>query len=208
MPADDRHVPLAERMRPTDLRPPLRPGPSPGQGQAPDPAHRVRPARLAHLLGPARLGQDDPGHDAGPPFRPALHLLQRRPLRHQGGQGGHGPGGEPQAALRQADDHLHRRDPPVQQGPAGGVPAVCREGDIILFGSTTENPSFEVIAPLLSRTKVLVLQRLVGGGAVADPRRRPGRRASAAWGGSVSSLDAGSPRGCSSTSPTATPGGP
>ncbi len=33
-------------------------------------------------------------------------------------------------------------------------------GDIILFGSTTENPSFEIIAPLLSRTKVLVLKPL------------------------------------------------
>ncbi|GAH75825.1 unnamed protein product, partial [marine sediment metagenome] len=32
--------------------------------------------------------------------------------------------------------------------------------DIILFGSTTENPSFEVIAPLLSRMKVLVLNPL------------------------------------------------
>ncbi|GAJ14091.1 unnamed protein product, partial [marine sediment metagenome] len=34
------------------------------------------------------------------------------------------------------------------------------KGDIILFGSTTENPSFEVIAALLSRTKVLVLNPL------------------------------------------------
>jgi putative ATPase len=31
---------------------------------------------------------------------------------------------------------------------------------ITLVGATTENPSFEVIAPLLSRTKVLVLKRL------------------------------------------------
>ena len=34
------------------------------------------------------------------------------------------------------------------------------KGDVILLGATTENPSFEVIAPLLSRTKVLVLQPL------------------------------------------------
>jgi putative ATPase len=34
------------------------------------------------------------------------------------------------------------------------------KGDILLFGSTTENPSFEIIAPLLSRTKVLVLNPL------------------------------------------------
>lgn len=33
-------------------------------------------------------------------------------------------------------------------------------GTIILIGATTENPSFEVIGPLLSRTRVLVLQPL------------------------------------------------
>jgi putative ATPase len=33
-------------------------------------------------------------------------------------------------------------------------------GIITLIGATTENPSFEVIAPLLSRSKVLVLKRL------------------------------------------------
>lgn len=34
------------------------------------------------------------------------------------------------------------------------------KGTIILLGATTENPSFEVISPLLSRTKVLVLKQL------------------------------------------------
>ncbi len=34
------------------------------------------------------------------------------------------------------------------------------KGTIILIGATTENPSFEVIGPLLSRCKVLVLQKL------------------------------------------------
>jgi putative ATPase len=33
-------------------------------------------------------------------------------------------------------------------------------GDIILIGATTENPSFEVIAPLLSRCRVLILEQL------------------------------------------------
>ncbi len=33
-------------------------------------------------------------------------------------------------------------------------------GDITLIGATTENPSFEVIAPLLSRTRVFVLNEL------------------------------------------------
>jgi putative ATPase len=34
------------------------------------------------------------------------------------------------------------------------------KGSIILIGATTENPSFEVISPLLSRTRVLVLKQL------------------------------------------------
>ncbi len=37
---------------------------------------------------------------------------------------------------------------------------IVEKGTIVLIGSTTENPSFEVIGPLLSRTKVLVLNRL------------------------------------------------
>ncbi len=53
-------------------------------------------------------------------------------------------------------DELHRFNK-AQQGAF--LPYVER-GDIILFGSTTENPSFEVIAPLLSRMKVLVLHPL------------------------------------------------
>jgi putative ATPase len=37
---------------------------------------------------------------------------------------------------------------------------IVERGDIILIGATTENPSFEVIGPLLSRTRVLVLKEL------------------------------------------------
>ena len=53
-------------------------------------------------------------------------------------------------------DEIHRFNK-AQQGAF--LPYVER-GDIILFGSTTENPSFEIIAPLLSRTKVLLLNAL------------------------------------------------
>ena len=56
-------------------------------------------------------------------------------------------------------DEIHRFNK-AQQGAF--LPYVER-GDIVLFGSTTENPSFEVIAPLLSRTKVLLLQPLSAG---------------------------------------------
>jgi len=53
-------------------------------------------------------------------------------------------------------DEIHRFNKAQQ---AAFLPYVER-GDIVLFGSTTENPSFEVIAPLLSRMKVLQLQPL------------------------------------------------
>ena len=53
-------------------------------------------------------------------------------------------------------DEIHRFNK-AQQGAF--LPYVER-GDVILFGSTTENPSFEIIAPLLSRTKVLWLNPL------------------------------------------------
>ncbi len=75
-------------------------------------------------------------------------------------------------------DEIHRFNK-AQQGAF--LPYVER-GDIILFGSTTENPSFEVIAPLLSRTKVLLLQPLSGealsrilGEALADEERGLGK---------------------------------
>jgi putative ATPase len=53
-------------------------------------------------------------------------------------------------------DEIHRFNKAQQ---AAFLPYVER-GDIILFGSTTENPSFEIIAPLLSRTRVLLLNPL------------------------------------------------
>ena len=37
---------------------------------------------------------------------------------------------------------------------------IVERGDIILIGATTENPSFEVIGPLLSRLRVLILNEL------------------------------------------------
>ena len=71
-------------------------------------------------------------------------------------------------------DEIHRFNKAQQ---AAFLPYV-EKGDIILFGSTTENPSFEVIAPLLSRTRVLVLKELdhealarIVGDALADRER-------------------------------------
>ena len=53
-------------------------------------------------------------------------------------------------------DELHRFNKAQQDAL---LPHVER-GDIIFIGATTENPSFEVIAPLLSRARVFALQAL------------------------------------------------
>ncbi|GAB4254970.1 MAG: replication-associated recombination protein A [Acidobacteriota bacterium] len=53
-------------------------------------------------------------------------------------------------------DEIHRFNKAQQDA---FLPHV-EEGTITLIGATTENPSFEVIAPLLSRTRVLVLNAL------------------------------------------------
>jgi len=53
-------------------------------------------------------------------------------------------------------DEVHRFNKAQQDAFLPHVEA----GNIIFIGATTENPSFEVIAPLLSRTRVYVLQAL------------------------------------------------
>ena len=53
-------------------------------------------------------------------------------------------------------DEIHRFNKSQQ---AKFLPWV-ESGKIVLIGATTENPSFEVISPLLSRTKILVFKQL------------------------------------------------
>jgi len=53
-------------------------------------------------------------------------------------------------------DEIHRFNKAQQDAL---LPAV-EKGTIILIGATTENPSFEVISPLLSRCRVVVLKQL------------------------------------------------
>ncbi len=53
-------------------------------------------------------------------------------------------------------DEIHR----FNRAQQDGLLSFVEDGTVILVGATTENPSFEVIAPLLSRCQVLVLNRL------------------------------------------------
>ena len=75
-------------------------------------------------------------------------------------------------------DEIHRFNKAQQDAFLPRVEA----GDIVLIGATTENPSFEVNAALLSRSKVFVLQALNEGAiasilrrALADPERGLGK---------------------------------
>src|SRR5918998_1732515 len=56
-------------------------------------------------------------------------------------------------------------------------------GTIVLIGATTENPSFEVISPLLSRTQVLVLKTLSTEeiGAIVDRALQDNERGLGPW---------------------------
>ncbi|TSA23743.1 replication-associated recombination protein A [bacterium] len=53
-------------------------------------------------------------------------------------------------------DEIHRFNKAQQDALLHSV----EEGSIVLIGATTENPSFEVISPLLSRSRVYVLEAL------------------------------------------------
>jgi putative ATPase len=75
-------------------------------------------------------------------------------------------------------DEIHR----FNKGQQDAVLPYVEEGDVTLIGATTENPSFEVISALLSRSRVFVLQplgeddvRLIVERALADPRGLGGK---------------------------------
>ena len=66
-------------------------------------------------------------------------------------------------------DEIHRFNKAQQDAILPHV----EDGTVILIGATTENPSFEVNSPLLSRSRVVVLH------ALTDDRHRRDRAARA-----------------------------
>jgi putative ATPase len=64
-------------------------------------------------------------------------------------------------------DEIHRYNKAQQDALLAHV----ESGDVLLIGATTENPSFEVNAALLSRCRVVVLKPLAAGHVVAVLRR-------------------------------------
>ena len=53
-------------------------------------------------------------------------------------------------------DEIHR----FNKGQQDAILPYVEQGDVVLIGATTENPSFEVISPLLSRSRVFTLNAL------------------------------------------------
>ena len=153
-------APLAERMPPDLVCRIRRSGVGPGPGQTAAGSDRTRQAAVGHFVGTTRHGQDD----GGPPHRGgderSLCRVQCGPVRDQGDQGGDGRGGvcSPPGGQRTIVfvDEIHRFNKAQQDAFLPRVEA----GDIALIGATTENPSFEVNAALLSRSKVFVLEPL------------------------------------------------
>jgi putative ATPase len=177
-----RHAPLAERMRPTTL--------DEFVGQA----HLLGPGRIVRemvesgsvhsliLWGPPGTGKTTLAHllahAANAEFAGFSAVLSGvKELREIIAAAGdrqrlHGRG------TILFVDEIHRFNKAQQDA---FLPHV-ENGTIVLLGATTENPSFEVIAPLLSRTRVLVLEPLTADDigallsrAIADPERGLGK---------------------------------
>ena len=70
-------------------------------------------------------------------------------------------------------DEIHRFSKSQQDTLLNAV----EDGTVILIGATTENPSFEIISPLLSRCKVLVLNPLSN----RSEERRVGKECRSRW---------------------------
>ena len=177
------HAPLAERMRPRTVDEFV------GQQHLLGPGHVLRDmvesARVESLIlwGPPGSGKTTLAHllaaASGAPAVSFSAVLQGvKELRQVVDEAEHtlGSSGRPTVLFV---DEIHRFNKAQQDAFLPHVEA----GTITLIGATTENPSFEVIAPLLSRTRVLTFEPLgdaetgaVIDRALADPERGLGRQ--------------------------------
>ena len=126
--AVDPSAPLAERMRPRTLDDIV------GQEALLGPGRPLRAAiehdrlRSIILWGPPGHRQDDARAGDRQRDARAFHRVQRRDVGDQGDPRSDGGGGTGAPPLRRPDDPVHRRDPPLQQGAAGRLPAPRRVG--------------------------------------------------------------------------------
>jgi putative ATPase len=153
-------APLAERMRPRDLDEIV------GQEEALGPGKPLRRSIEEDAL-PSLILWGPPG--AGKTT--LAHVIRRRTRAHFEAMSAVLSGvKEVREALKAAEerrrrtgqrttlfiDEIHRFNKSQQDALLAHV----ESGDIVLIGATTENPSFEVNAALLSRSRVVVLQPL------------------------------------------------
>ena len=173
--------------------------PPPAAAEAPRPlADRLRPRRLdevvgqEHLLGPdgplgrmladgssarsssgpARRRQDHDRPPARRRHRPRLRPDQRdlhRRRRPEEDLRGRPPAPTNGRGTLLFVDEIHRFNKAQQDA----FLPLMEDGTIVLVGATTENPSFELNAALLSRARVLTLRRLDA--AALEKARRPRR---------------------------------
>jgi len=157
-PVDEQGRPLAERMRPERLEDFV------GQEHILGPGKPLRAQiesdRLTSIiLWVRRALEKRPWRNSSRITPRRSSSLQRRAQRHEGDQGGDGRRrAQPALGYRTVlfIDEIHRFNKAQQDA---FLPYVER-GDVILIGATTENPSFEVISALLSRSKVYALRPL------------------------------------------------
>jgi putative ATPase len=160
MDAADRQIPLAERMRPTSFDRLYGQGHLLGKGKIL--TQLIEAERLVSLIfwGPPGSGKTTL----------ASMLARHFDLPYTSFSAVLSGIKEVKEVMAQAESHRRLYGKPMiifideihrfNKAQQGAFLPYVEKGDIILFGSTTENPSFEVIAPLLSRTKVLILNGL------------------------------------------------
>jgi len=160
MPAPDLHIPLAERMRPRNFDRLYGQGHLLGKGKIL--TQMIESGRLASIIfwGPPGSGKTTL----------AAMLAEHFELPHTFFSAVLSGIKDVKEVMAQSESHRRLYGKPMiifideihrfNKAQQGAFLPYVERGDIILFGSTTENPSFEIIAPLLSRTKVLVLNPL------------------------------------------------
>jgi hypothetical protein len=136
-----------------------RPGASDRPGRRADPDDCLGQPRQHHLLGAAGHRQDDDRPAAGrrdrTAFRADLGDLQRCRRSEEGVRSRTDALQNGKQTLLFVDE-IHR----FNRAQQDSFLPVVEDGTILLVGATTENPSFELNAALLSRARVLTLKRL------------------------------------------------